>query len=134
MQSGAQLTGDKMFRYFRFLGVGAVNTLFGYGVFALSIYWGASNAMAVGLSTAIGVMFNFCTTGHMVFDVKDIRCFPRFLLVYGATCLVNVAWLGLAGLLGLSAYVAGGVALLPMAALTYWLLKKLVYRNDKETN
>ena len=51
----------------RFLVVGVVNTLFGYGVFCLALWATQQPTLAVVISTVLGVLFNFRSTGVVVF-------------------------------------------------------------------
>ena len=51
----------------RFLFVGAVNTVFSYGCYASFIYIGYNYALAAFFATCLGIIFNFNTTGRIVF-------------------------------------------------------------------
>src|SRR4051812_1092370 len=82
-------------RFVRFLLVGMVNTAFGYGVFAVLLLAGLPSALALLLATVIGVVFNFFTTGRMVFESNDRRRLPRFVLAYVVTYSANLALLKL---------------------------------------
>ena len=55
-------------RFIRFLLVGGVKTLFGYGVFFSLIYIGLHYSLAALLGTILGILFNFQTVGRLVFD------------------------------------------------------------------
>lgn len=115
-------------RFFRFLVVGGLNTLFGYSVFALLIYFGLHYSLAVLLSTVAGVLFNFKTTGSIVFDHRDNRLIFKFVLGYCVVYLLNVLMLKALSLVGLSMYVGGALLLLPMAVVSYLINSRLVFR------
>lgn len=115
-------------RFVRFLLVGGLNTAFGYGVYALSLYLGAHYAVAATLSTVLGVLFNFFTTGTLVFGQRDPARLHRFVAVYGVTWAVGVLALKVASALGIDLYVAGLVLLLPSAGLSFLLLRTFVFR------
>lgn len=62
----------------KFLLVGGLNTLFGYAVFAVLISTGLHYTIAVFIGTLIGVLFNFKTTGKLVFDSQDNTLIWKF--------------------------------------------------------
>ena len=70
-------------QFFLFLVVGGINTILGYAVFALLIYLGLHYALAVIIGTIVGILFNFKTTGGIVFKSKDNRLIFKFFAVYG---------------------------------------------------
>lgn len=115
-------------RFVRFLLVGGLNTAFGYGVYALSLYLGAHYAVAATLSTVLGVLFNFFTTGTLVFGQRDPARLHRFVAVYGVTWAVGVLALKAARALEIDLYLAGFVLLLPSAGLSFLLLRTFVFR------
>jgi putative flippase GtrA len=115
-------------RFILFLFVGLINTGFGYGLFALLIYLKVHYALASLLSTFIGILFNFKTTGVIVFrNNRNILIF-RFFLVYGITYLLGLLFLYITNRFAISNYIAGAVWLLPGAIISYFLQKSLVFR------
>ena len=60
----------KKHKFVRFLLVGVLNTLFGYFSFATLIIIGLDYKLAALLATIIGVLFNFQTTGRLVFGLS----------------------------------------------------------------
>lgn len=116
-------------RFFRFLLVGALNSLFGYGCYALLLYLGVHYALALFLATVIGVLFNFKTTGYLVFKSKDNRLIFRFAATYAIVYAVNVSALKLLSLVGIDMYFGGALLLLPMAILAYVLNKRFVFNH-----
>jgi putative flippase GtrA len=80
--------------FFRFLVVGVVNTAFGYGVFGLLVLCSVRYQIALAFATVAGVLFNFTTTGAIVFRVKDPWRVFRFVGVYLVVYLVNTQALG----------------------------------------
>jgi len=115
-------------RFFRFLLVGGLNTAFGYGVYALSLFLGAHYAVAATLSTVLGVLFNFVTTGTFVFGRRNPARLHRFVAVYGVTWAAGVLALKAASALGIDLYVAGFILLLPSAGLSFLLLRRFVFQ------
>lgn len=118
-------------RFLRFLVVGGLNTLFGYGVFALLVLSGLHYAAAAFLATVVGVLFNFRTTGRFVFGSRDDRLLLRFVLVYGVTYAVGVASLRAAKAAGVPVLAAGAVLQLPLALLAFSLQKALVFKEPR---
>lgn len=110
-----------------FLIVGVLNTAFGYGVFALLLWLGAHYTVAAAGSTVLGVLFNFRTTGRLVFGSRDDGKLLVFVLVYLVVYGVQIACLSVLIAAGLSSYVAGIVLILPIALLSFFLLKRFVF-------
>lgn len=118
-------------RFFRFLVVGGVNTLFGYTVFAGLVYLHLTVAIALLLSTMVGVLFNFKTIGRLVFANPNNRLIGKFAGVYGIIYLVNLAMVKVLTGLHLGVYVAAALLLLPMAVLSFALNRTFVFAEGK---
>jgi len=114
-------------RFFRFLVVGCINTLFGYGVYGGLILIGMHYTFASLFGIVLGVLFNFVTTGRLVFRFIDFSRIHRFVGVYALSYLLNVGLLTLLIFFGLSDLSAGAVLILPMALFNYQMLKTFVY-------
>jgi putative flippase GtrA len=112
----------------RFIVVGLINTIAGYSFYALFIYLGLSYVYALGLATVIGVLFNFQTIGRLVFNSKDNALLLKFILVYVIVFGINLVLVDCGMRLGLGAYLAGAVAILPSAAISFILNKYLVFK------
>jgi putative flippase GtrA len=93
-------------RFVRFVIVGAVNTIFGYLIYAGGIALGLVPEIALLLATLVGVPFNFMTTGTIVFASRNGDRMPRFIAVYVVIYGLNA--------LGLRILVATGI--LPLQA------------------
>jgi len=118
-------------RFVRFLLVGGLNTAFGYGVYALALFLGAHYVVAATLSTVLGVLFNFLTTGSIVFGGLGKARLPRFVAVYAVTWAAGVLALKATSGLGIDLYLAGLLLLLPSAALTFLLLRSFVFKETR---
>ena len=114
-------------RICRFLIVGFFNSLFGYSVYATFILLGLSYSIAILLATVIGVVFNFFTTGSIVFQSFDWSKIYLFLIVYCGSYFVNVFCLYLLINYGFSSLVAGIISMPFVATLTYLGLRFLVF-------
>lgn len=122
-------------RFGRFLVVGVLNTAFGYGAFYLLLRAGFAATPALALATIVGVVFNFFTTGRVVFANCDPARLWRFASVYAIVFVFNAALLELALRLGVGAAGAQALLLAPCVALSYFLNRTLVFdaREIKET-
>ncbi len=121
--------------FIRFLIVGGLNTAFGYFVFAIFIWCGLHYSVATFLSTVIGIVFNFFTTGRLVFKNSNNRLIFKFFAVYGITWLINVFFIWLIIHIGYdNLYVIGLVQVLPMALISYVLMKNFVFNCKTKEN
>jgi putative flippase GtrA len=121
----AALSGDV--RLVRFLIVGGLNTFVGYSIFSLLLWLGLHYSLSSAISTVLGVLFNFKSTGSLVFKSSDNRKILRFVLVYAIVYGVNVAGLAVLLHLGIGAYQGGLVLILPLALLAYCLNARYVF-------
>jgi putative flippase GtrA len=116
---------------FRFLLVGGLNTVFGYTVFAVLILLHLHYVWAALLGQICGVLFNFKTTGTIVFKNKDNHLIFQFVGVYLVTYLITIALLKILDYYGVSSLAAGAIVILPVALLAYFLNKKFVFEKLK---
>jgi len=114
-------------QFLRFLVVGAVNTAFGYGVFAGFILLHLHYTVAALLATICGVLFNFKTTGVLVFENKNNRLIFRFFGVYAITYLLTIGLLKVFNFYNVSNLIGGAIIALPIAFISFSLSKKLVF-------
>ncbi|MDB5053204.1 MAG: GtrA family protein [Bacilli bacterium] len=120
---------DKLDQQFiRFLFVGGINTLFGYAMFALFLFLHLHYAIASLFSTILGVLFNFKTTGKLVFKSNDNRLLVRFFAVYGIVYVLNVFSLKCLNLLKVDLYISGIILIFPLAIVSFLLNKKFVFK------
>ena len=114
--------------------VGGINTLFGYSMFALFIFLDFHYAWASFVATVLGVLFNFKTTGVLVFRNKDNGLLFRFFCVYSVVYIGNVSMLKVLGGFGFDMYMAGAVVTVPLAVLSFVLNKLYVFGVKNETD
>ena len=115
-------------RFLRFLAVGALNTLFGYSAFALLFVVMQRRNEALTAATVLGVLFNFFTTGRLVFDNRSWRTLLPFGLSYAVALAFNMILLNLLVALGLGTLVAQAVSLPPVVMVSYLINAHLVFR------
>jgi len=111
----------------RFVAVGALNTVFGLATYTLFIRLGSPTWFALVGGNVAGLVFNFLTTGGLVFADLSAARIPKFVAVYVGTYFLNlflIHWL--------SAVVGGPilsqVILTPiMAVVAYLLMSRVVF-------
>ena len=119
---------------FRFILVGVLNTGFGYSVFVLLSWIGLGASTALLIATIMGVLFNFVTTGRLVFNNRDIRLLCRFLVAYALVYLINLALLTFMQMRGLAAIPAQGLCLLAMVPVSFVLQKLFVFKEVRHAD
>jgi putative flippase GtrA len=112
----------------KFIAVGVVNTIFGYALYAFFIFLGLHYMLAVLLATIAGVLFNFKTIGHYVFDSKDSKLLLKFIMVYTVVYGMNIGLIRLFTLWNIDFYTAGFLAVVPCAVISFILNKRFVFR------
>ena len=127
-QLGEPVAAGESRRFARFLLVGGLNTLVGYGLFAGFILLGAASGLALAGATVLGILFNFGSTGRLVFGSGDAWLLPRFIAVYGVLFLINRAALLSLEQAGLAALLAQLLLVGPVAVATFLLMRTLVFR------
>jgi putative flippase GtrA len=124
-----RLPDAELRRFLTFLLVGGLNAAVGYGIFATLILLGLPTPAAVILGTIIAVLFNFLSTGTLVFRSSTPGLLPRFLAVYAVQMGLNVASMEALERVGLHPLVAGALLLPPLAIFTYLAMRRFVYSN-----
>jgi putative flippase GtrA len=112
----------------RFIIVGLINTIVGYSLYALFIFIGLRYTYALGLATTMGVFFNFQTIGKVVFDSHNNSLILRFISVYFFIFCLNLLLVRCGIKIGLSAYIAGAIAIFPSSAISFVLNKYFVFK------
>ena len=77
-------------QFLKFLVVGAVNTVFGYAVFAGLVLAGMPSVPALVVTYVVGVCFNFWTTRRFVFGQRGYSSFGRFVAAYVVIYFFNL--------------------------------------------
>jgi putative flippase GtrA len=124
----ASLLGDRLTlgqrQFVRFLIVGVLNTCVGYGFFVLFTLLKLGPTVALALSYVVGVLFNYMTTGKLVFGARGFGRLPLFVAVYGLTFLFNL-W-SLRFLLSMGFFqILAQAMLLPLTVILSFALNKI---------
>ena len=115
-------------KFARFMVVGLLNTAFSYFLFAILIKFEVAYPLAIGVATIMGIIFNFQTTGRIVFGNAESSKMRRFTLVYAGIYCLNILGVALLLLLEFNIYLANAVIIVPLALLTYSLQQKFVFQ------
>lgn len=117
--------------FVKFILVGVLNTAFGYFIFALLLFLGLHYTLAVILSTVAGVLFNFKTTGMLVFKNNNNKLIFKFVAVYAITATLGIIILRLAELAHINLYIAGLFSTGLCAIISFLLNKNWVFKYEK---
>ena len=110
----------------RFYQAAAVNTAFGYGLFALLIWAGANLYAAQIAAHVAGVAFNYLTySRHGFRDASASK--TRFVLAYALNYLGNLGLLAAFHLFVPSPYAAGLLATIGASLVNYFALRHAVF-------
>jgi putative flippase GtrA len=116
-------------QFAKFLVVGALNTLFGYSVFAGLVLAGLAPVPALVLTYVVGVMFNFMTTQRFVFSRSPRASFLRFVGAYVVIYFFNLAIFKLVEAAGAGPLLAQALCLPVVAVFSFLLFKFQVFRD-----
>src|SRR5258707_15707992 len=86
-----------------FIAIGIVNTIFGYLTFTCLYLVSTDYRLSIVGATIIGVIFNFYTTGRIVFENSANRLIFRFIAGYAISLGANLMLLEVLVRLGLGA-------------------------------
>jgi len=112
----------------KFIVVGGINTVFGYG-----IYWGLLQldvhfAIATFFSTVLGTIFNFFTTERLVFKSKNKGSFYKFVFCVWFLYLISTGGIAFIHNFDISYEIAGLIIIIPRAVISFLLNKNWVFR------
>jgi putative flippase GtrA len=114
-------------RVLRFVVVGVFNTGFGYAVFVALYLLTHQRQWSLVAATVIGMVFNFFTTGRIVFANRGLRTLPLFVLGYGLVLAANLLLLEGLVRVGASPILAQALSLPLVVVLSYAVNRYLVF-------
>lgn len=118
-------------KFLRFIFVGGLNTAFGYGIYCLFIWLGSSYIWATLISHTLGVIFNFFTTGRIVFSNSDNKLIFKFLVNYILVYFINIcANKGAQLVFGVNEYISGVCALVVSSLVSFFILNRFVFQKE----
>lgn len=114
--------------FYRFILIGILNTIFGYGVYAALILTSVEYHVALTVSTILGVLFNFKTTGTIVFRNNKKRLIFRFVVMYGIIYVLNQIVLTLLVRANINELVSQAIVLPVMVVLAFSMNRRFVFK------
>lgn len=114
-------------KFFKFLIVGVINTLFSYFLYVIFVSIGLAANIALLFQYILGVIWNFKTTGTIVFNNKNNKLIFKFIASYIFTFTINSILLKLL-INYVNEYLAQAVLILPIALLSFIILKFWVFK------
>lgn len=130
MNSGEIMSNWRNQRLVKFLGVGVLNTLVGYSIYAGLVFFGLPYLVALFMATIAGIIFNYFSFGRIVFKARGgWFVFGKFIVAYAAVYVINAALLSkMTEGAYLNAYLAQGICIAPSVAISWVLMNLWVYR------
>lgn len=125
-----QFAGKFIVRYKRpvaFLLVGLLNTIFGYGLFAVLYLVTGLHQFALVLATICGILFNYFSTGRLVFQNRNSKAFLPFIAGYGVILVINFVLLELLVRAEMNPLLAQALCLPVVVVLAYLISSRLVF-------
>lgn len=115
----------------KFLGVGVLNTIVGYAIYAILILLEVPYLAALLMSTVAGVSFNYFSIGRLVFKSRGgLIVFAKFIAAYGLVYFVNAAGLELSiKYFQFNPYLGQALCVPPSVLLSWLLMNYWVYKN-----
>lgn len=115
-----------------FLGVGILNTVVGYSIYAILLLLNVTYLGSLLIATIAGIIFNYFSIGRLVFQKKGgLSIFLKFIAAYGIVYLVNACMLGMAiGYFQIGPYIAQALCIPPSVLISWLLMNYWVYKND----
>ena len=117
-------------KFLKFLFVGALNTLFAYVLYAFFVAIGFVANVALVLEYFFGILWNFKTTGALVFKNSDNRLIFKFFGCYIFTFFFIFLFLYvLVNKCMLNDYLAQAILVPPIAVVSFFIMKFWVFKS-----
>jgi putative flippase GtrA len=120
----------------RFIGVGLLNTAFGFAIILIGLWLGAGDYLANALSFIIGLPVSYTMHRRLTFSMKAPATLPEGLRFAGALLFaygVNLSVIYAARRAGFEeSPVAQAIAITAYAGVMFILSRSLVFRNRSE--
>ncbi len=114
-------------KFFKYLFVGALNTVVSYMLYAMFVTLGFSANISLFFQYVLGVLWNFKTTGSIVFKNHNNKLIFKFIFSYVFTFLINSVLLHIL-VNFLNNYFAQALLILPMAMISFVIFKLWVFK------
>lgn len=111
----------------RYYQAGMLNTLFGYGLYAVLVFLSLDMFVAQLISHVLGTLFNYINFSRYAF-AGETGSPLRFVASYAVNYLLSLAVLWVLSQAIASSYLAGLVTVVIISALNFLILKRFVFR------
>lgn len=119
-------------KFVKYLFVGFMNTVFSYVIYAICVTILSRPTLSLAVSYVIGILFNFQTTGRIVFKNKNNMLIFKFFLSYLTTFFINRYFLDmLVSTFHVDKYLSQAILVFPIAMISFMLLKHFVFVESK---
>lgn len=108
-----------------FLCVGAINTVFGYSLFAFFIFLDTPFYLALLFAALLGLIFNFLTNGRIVFKNKRFSVFYKFITISALLYFIHITLIKIINRSINNFYISGLVTMSITAILSFYLNKRI---------
>ena len=139
-------------KFIKFLLVGCLNTLFGYLMYVIFISTPLKKEIALFFAYIVGVLWNFKTTGVLVFKNNNNKLIFKFIFAYVLTYFINLFGLNFVNSVGWGKNLANStinllkiqtnldlvkyfdqiILVLPIAMISFILFKTFVFKESEE--
>ncbi|MFZ4398584.1 MAG: GtrA family protein [Bacteroidales bacterium] len=120
------------YKFIRFLFVGVINSLFSLTVYWILVFIGVHYSLALFISSILGILFNYKTTGKLVFENSSNRMVFKFFAVYLFSYFLSLGGVKLLLMIGFNKYNAPVITAIPMAVISFILSKKFVFNKSEK--
>ena len=111
----------------RFVFAGGINALVGYGIFGVLLFFHMNPIIAIILSTILGVVFNFFSSGFIVFNNLNPRNILKFISTYLLVMVLNIALFSIINSFVINKMITQAICLPILASMAYTLQRKFVF-------
>jgi putative flippase GtrA len=123
--AGGRVDWWQVLRYYQ---AGIVNTLFGFGCYALLVWLGMDMFLAQLISHTAGTLFNYLTYSSYTFK-KEAGSLGRFVLSYAVNYLLSLSSLWALSQIVTSPYASGLLSIVVVSVINFVILKCFVFRS-----
>ena len=122
-------------KFIKYLFVGALNTAFAYFLYAVLVFVGFEPNVALTLQYIIGILWNFKTTGSLVFRNHNNMLIFKFIGCYLCTFTLNSICLYImTEWIKINDYIAQAILVFPVALVAFTIMKFYVFKEEKNDN
>ena len=114
-------------KFIKYLFVGLLNTAFSYTIYAIFVALGLRANLALFFQYIIGVLWNFKTTGWLVFKNSNNKLIFKFVACYVFTFILNSILLKIL-ILYINPYLAQALLVFPIALVSFVIMKFWVFK------